>query len=174
MSAMGRSRSRQLWVESGHLPGPLRSGYHRWVPFRRPIALALLLLAGCDRLYGVQSRATFTDSVDIACVGSTLASVPGVGTVTYGRSEDRSTEIIPKQRKVLTVMHVWLYGERGVSALQMNQTPDGWEFTNARLRMGIPVPPAEIARFVPLMRLVNETLANRCGLPVADLQPQPL
>ena len=141
---------------------------------RRLIVLASLLLAGCDRSYGVQSRATFTDPVNVTCVGSALASVPGVGTVTYRRNEDPSTEIYPKQRKVLTVIHLWLYGERGTSALQINQTPDGWEFTNSRLRMGSPVPQHEIDRFVPLMRLVNSAIANQCRLPVGDLRPQRL
>jgi hypothetical protein len=141
---------------------------------RRIAPVGALLLAGCDRSYGVQSRTTFTNDVNIACVGSALASVPGVGTVAYQRDEDRSTEISPKQRKVRTVIHLWLYGDGGASALQINQTPDGWEFTNARLRMGSPVPADEIARFVPLMRAVNRTVAEQCGLPVRDLQTQQL
>lgn len=114
------------------------------------------------------------DPVDVGCVGSALASVPGVGAITYHSDENRWTEILPKQRKVMTVIHLWLYGERGTSALQINQTPDGWEFTNARLRMGSPVPADEIAHFVPLMRLVNSTIAQKCRLPVGDLQTERL
>ena len=139
--------------------------------FRGVIPIAFLLIAGCDRLSGVASRAAFTGEVDIGCVESALGSVPGLGTVTYHRRESRSTEVYPKQREVLTVTHLWLYGERGKSSLQINQTPDGWEFTNTRVRMGSSLPEDEISRFVPLMLLVNKTLASHCRLPVGNLQP---
>jgi hypothetical protein len=137
-------------------------------------AVVLLLLAGCDRSYGVESRTSLKGPVDVGCVDLAIRSVAGAGKVDYRRSEDRSTEIYPKQRKVVTAIHLWLYGEGGSSTLQINQTPDAWEFTNARLRMGSPVPEDEIARFVRLMRIVNSTLADRCGLPVGSLRPQRL
>lgn len=142
------------------------------MPRNRTIALVLIFLAGCDRLYGVQTRTSFTKSVDVYCVGASLESVPNVGNVEYHRSESRATELLPKQREVRTISHVWLYGEGGKSVLQLNNTPDGWDFTNARLRMGGPIPRSELARFEPLMRSVNSTVAKRCKLPVTNIKLQ--
>jgi hypothetical protein len=138
------------------------------------IVVPALLVAGCDPFYGVESRATFPGPVDIRCVNAALASVPHVGRVTYQHSENRSREILPKQRKVVTVMHVWLYGEGGNDILQINQTPDGWDYRNARSRMGVAVPHDEMARFQPLMLKVNRTIQSRCGLPVGTLRPEPV
>jgi hypothetical protein len=133
-----------------------------------------LLLAGCDPFYGVESRATLPGPVDVRCVNAALASLPDVGRVTYQRRENRSTEILPKQRKVVTVMHVWLYGEGGGDILQINQTPDGWDYRNARSRMGVAVPHEEMARFKPVMLKVNGAIQLRCGLPVGNLKAEPV
>ena len=133
-----------------------------------------LLVAGCDPFYGVESRTIFRGPVDVGCVNAALASVPDAGRVTYQRSDERSTEILPRQRKVLTIMHVWFYGEGGSDMLQINQTPDGWDFRNSRSRMGVAVPHDEMVRFVPLMQKVNGVLQKRCGLPVATLKAQPV
>jgi hypothetical protein len=139
----------------------------------RPISLGfLLLLGGCDAIYGIQSRLALPAPVDVGCVHAALLAIPEAGPVSYERDEARSTEILPKQRKVLTVMHVWLYG--GGAILQMNETPDGWEFSNGRTRMGVEVPREELLRFVPLMQEANRSLQARCGLPVADLQAEPV
>ena len=142
------------------------------MPRNRTIALMLILLGGCDRLYGVQARTTFTKSVDVHCVGVAVESVPNVGNVEYHRSESRAIELLPKQREVRTISHVWLYGEGGKSILQLNNTPDGWDFTNARTRMGSPIPRSELARFEPLMRSVNSAVAERCRLPLANIKLQ--
>ena len=136
--------------------------------------LPALLITGCDQLYGVESRATLPGPVDVPCVNAALASVPDVGRVTYDRSQSDSTEILPKQRKVLTVAHDWLYGEGGADILEFIQGPDGWSFRNSRVRMGVTVPHDEIVRFVPLMQKVNRTIELRCGLPVARLTAQPV
>jgi hypothetical protein len=141
---------------------------------RLTIVLPVLLVAGCDRFYGVESRATLSGPIDVSCVNAALASVPDVGLVTYQRNEDRSTEILPKQRKVLTVAHDWLYGERGADILEIIQSPDGWSFRNSRSRMGVGVPHDEMVRFVPLMQTVNKAIQMRCGLPVANLKAEPV
>jgi hypothetical protein len=141
---------------------------------RVTIVVAALLVAGCDPFYGVESRAMLPGPVDVRCVNAALATVPHVGRVTYQRSENRSTEILPKQRKVVTVMHVWLYGEGGNDILQINQTPDGWDYRNARSRMGVAVPHNEMARFQPLMLKVNRAIQLRCGLPVGSLRAEPV
>jgi hypothetical protein len=129
-----------------------------------------LLLAGCDPLYGVESRATLNRPVDVKCVNGALASVPEAGPVTYQRVEELSTEIFPKQRKVLTVTHDWLYGEEGKDILEVIQGRDGWDFSNSRRRMGVAVPHDEMVRFVPLMEKVNRAIETRCRLPVANLK----
>ena len=147
----------------------LRSMLSRAVP-----AASFLLLAGCDAFYGAESRATLTGPVDIGCVNAALASVPGAGQTTYHREEDRSTELLPKHRKVLIVSHAWTYGEGGGDILQINQTPDGWEYRNARSRINVRVPREEIQRFLPLMRTVNRMLQSRCGLPVGSLSAEPV
>jgi hypothetical protein len=141
---------------------------------RLTIVLPALLVAGCDPFYGVESRATLSGPVDVRCVNAALASVPDVGRVTYERSESRSTEILPKQRKVLTVAHDWLYGEGGADILEIIQSPDGWSLRNSRSRMGVAVPHDEMARFVPLMQKVNQAIELRCGLPVAHLKAEPV
>jgi len=133
-----------------------------------------LFLAGCDPFYGVESRATLTGPVDVDCVNAALTNLPEASTVTYQRDESRSTQIFPKQRKVLTVMHVWLYGEGSNDILQINQTPDGWDYSNSRTRMGVAVPHAEMARFEPLMVKANRAIQSRCGLPVGDLKAEPV
>jgi hypothetical protein len=135
---------------------------------------AFLFLAGCDAFYGAESTATLTGPVDIGCVNAALASVPDAGPITYRRDEDRSTEILPKQRKVLTISHAWTYGEGGADILQIIQTPDGWEYRNARSRINVRVPHEEIERFLPLMRAVNGMIQSRCGLPVGDLTAEPV
>jgi hypothetical protein len=141
---------------------------------RLTVVFPALLVAGCDRFYGVESRATLSGSVDVPCVNAALASVPDVGRVTYERSENRSTEILPKQRKVLTIAHDWLYGEGGADILEVIQGPDGWSFRNSRSRMGVAVPHDEMVRFVPLMQKVNQAIQMRCGLPVAHLKAEPV
>jgi len=141
---------------------------------RITVVVSALLLAGCDPSYGVESRATLAGPVDVRCVNAALRSVPDVGRVTYQRSESRSTELLPKQRKVVTVMHVWLYGESGNDILQINQTPDGSDYRNARTRMGVAVPHYEMARFQQLMLKVNRAAELRCGLPVGNLKAQPV
>lgn len=141
---------------------------------RLTIAVSAFFVAGCDRFYGVESRATLAGPVDIRCVNAALASIPDVGDVTYQRSDESSTEILPKQRKVVTVMHVWAYGEDGNDILQINQTTDGWDFRNARSSMGVAVPNDELARFQPLMLKVNRAIQSRCGLPVGNLKSEPV
>lgn len=132
---------------------------------------ALLLLAsGCDKINGVESHVTLKGPVDVSCVNVAISDVSEAGSVIYQRHENSSTELLPKQRQVLTIMHSWAYGERGASILQINQTPDGWEYWNTRRRMGAPVPDEEIAQFLPLMRKVNRTIQRRCGLPVGALR----
>jgi len=141
---------------------------------RLTIVVAALLVSGCDPIYGVESRATLSGPVDVRCVNAALASVAVAGRVAYQRSENRSTEIFPRQREVVTVMHVWSYGEDGNVILQINQTPDGWDYRNARSRMGATVPDDEIARFQPLMLAVNRAIQSRCGLPVGNLKVERL
>jgi hypothetical protein len=75
---------------------------------------------------------------------------------------------------VLIVSHAWTYGEGGADILQINQTPDGWEYWNARSRINVRVPREEIRRFLPLMRTVNSVLQSRCGLAVANLPAEPV
>lgn len=141
----------------------------------RAVSIVLaFLLAACDASYGVDSHTALPGPVDVRCVNAALTSVADAGPVTYERRESRSTEIMPKQRNVLTVMHVWAYGEGGTDILQINQTPDGWDYRNARSRMGVVVPHEEMARFIPLMAKVNHVLQTRCGMPVADLKPNPV
>jgi hypothetical protein len=141
----------------------------------RPISLIIaLVLAGCDPFYGVESGTPLAGPVDVKCVNAAVVGVLDAGPVTYQRDENRSTEILPKQRQVLTVMHVWRYGERGSDVIQINETPDGWTFRNARSRMGVAVPHEEMTRFVPLMQKVNRAIQTRCGLPVANLGAQPV
>lgn len=139
---------------------------------RLTIVVAALLISGCDPIYGVESRAMLSGPVDVRCVNAALASVAGAGGVAYQRSESRSMEIFPKQREVVTVMHVWSYGEGGSDILQINQTPDGWIYRNARSRMGTAVPDDEIARFQPLMLAVNRAIQSDCGLPVGNLKAE--
>lgn len=134
----------------------------------------LILLAGCDPFYGVESGTTVKGPLDVQCISAALASVPETGHLTYQRSESHSTELLPKQRKVDTVMHVWAYGEHGTDVLQVNETPDGWEYRNARSRMGVAVPRDEMARFLPLMRKVNQAMQSRCGVPVSHLKAVPV
>jgi len=134
---------------------------------------ALVMLSACDRIYGVSSKTTLESPVSISCVSSALSSVTGSGPVDYVLSERNSVEILPKQRRVGTVMHVWLYGEGQLTVLQINQTPDGWDFTNTRSRMNEAVSQEEIARSIPLMREVNRAIQDRCGLPVANLSFDP-
>jgi len=141
---------------------------------RPTIVFSVLLIAGCDAFYGVESRTTLSGPVDVRCINGALASVPDTGAVTYQRSENGPTEIMPKQRKVLTVSHHWLYGEGGADILEIIQGPDGWSFRNSRSRMGVAVPHAEMARFVPLMQQVNEAIEMQCGLPVARLKAEPV
>jgi hypothetical protein len=129
-----------------------------------------VLLAGCDPVYGVESRATFHHPIDIACVNAALTSVPEASPVTYQHREDRSTEILPKQRKVLMVAHDWFYGEGGADILEVIQGPDEWNYRNSRSRMGVAVPHDEMVRFVPLMQKVNRAIEARCGLTVGNLQ----
>jgi hypothetical protein len=133
-----------------------------------------LLLAGCDPFYGVDSHTALPAPADVRCVNEALASIPEAGQVVYERSESRSTRIFPKPREALTVMHVWLYGEGGKDILQINQAPAGWDYRNARSRMGVAAPQEEMVRFLPLMQKVNRVIQARCGLPVANLKHEPV
>ena len=134
----------------------------------------VLLLAGCDPLYGVESRTRLDGPVDIHCVDAALASVPGVGRLRYELGESRSTRILPRRRTIVTVTHDWFYGEGGADIVSISHSPEGWEYGNARRRSGVPVPKAEIDRFQALMQRVNQAIQARCGLPVGDLKSEPL
>jgi hypothetical protein len=142
--------------------------------FRIAGGVLVLLLAGCDPFYGVESRTKLANPVDVRCVNAALAKVPEAGAITYQNSEDRSTELLPRRREVLTITHVWQYGEDGGDILQINQTSDGWDYRNSRSRMGVAVPHEEMVRFVPLMAKVNVVIQSRCGLPVANLRAEPV
>ncbi|GAA4013340.1 hypothetical protein GCM10022280_09480 [Sphingomonas swuensis] len=159
-------------MESRHLPPSGCGSYAPFIWLRLTTTFAVLLLVGCDRFYGVESRATLPAPVDVRCVNAALSGVEGVGSVQYWRTENRSTEILPRQRNSLIVAHAWLYGESGADVLEIMQGPDGWFFRNSRSRMGVAVPHDTMARFVPLMQKVNYALEMRCGLPVADLKAE--
>jgi hypothetical protein len=131
-----------------------------------------LLVAGCDSFYGVESRTTLHGQIDVACVNAALTSIPEAGSVRYQRTEEGSTEILPKPRNVTTVAHDWFYGDGGKDTLELIQHPDGWDFSNSRRSMGVPVPHEEMTGFVPLMQMVNRALQSRCGLPVGSLQAE--
>ena len=132
----------------------------------------VFFLAGCDPSYGVDSHTALAGPVDVRCVNAALANIVEAGRVTYERSESRSTEIMPTRRSVRTVMHVWTYGEGGKDILQINQTSDGWDYRNARSRLGVAVPHDEMVRFVPVVTKVNVVMQARCGLPVAGLKSE--
>jgi hypothetical protein len=136
-----------------------------------PVVFLLLLpLSACDRFYGVESRATLHGAVNITCVDAALHDLPEASHILYQRDQSHSTEILPKQREVQTIAHAWLYGEGQSNILEIIQTPDGWEYTNSRRRMGVSVPHEEMVRFLPLMRKVNQALQAHCGLPVGGLR----
>lgn len=132
----------------------------------------LLLLAGCDTLRGVSSRASLPEAVDVDCITATLSAIPEAGEVAYEQEVSRSTEILPRQRKIVTTMHVWRYGEGGRANLRIIENARGRRFENSRLQLGRPVPREEVARFTPLMRAVNRTIQAQCGVPVADLEAE--
>ncbi|PNU01655.1 hypothetical protein A8V01_27360 [Novosphingobium guangzhouense] len=133
-----------------------------------------LLLIGCDRLNGVQSHSSMRGPVEISCVNAALGSIPEAGHFVYQTDQHNSVEILPKQRKTRTITHVWTYGEARSYILQINQTADGWDYTNTLSRIGEAISQAEIDRFIPTMRKVNRAIQNKCGLQVADLQAQPI
>jgi hypothetical protein len=138
---------------------------YRLVPF-----LLLLSLGACDRLYGVESRATLHREVNVFCVNATLHDMPETGQILYQRNQYHSTEMLPKQREVQIITHHWLYGEGQGDILEIIQTTDGWEYTNSRRRMGVPVAHEEMRRFLPVMQKINRALQMRCGLPVGGLR----
>ncbi|WP_157222638.1 hypothetical protein [Novosphingobium sp. AP12] len=127
-------------------------------------------LSGCDRMYGVQSRTSLRDPVSIGCVKTALKTIPEAGKVTYEHEQHNYVELSPKQRNVRTTSHVWLYGEEQNSVLQINQNPDGWDYTNTHSSIGRAIPESEIRQFIPVMRKVNQAIQDECGLRVADLQ----
>ncbi|AOR80854.1 hypothetical protein [Novosphingobium resinovorum] len=129
----------------------------------------MVFLSGCDRLYGVQSRASLGGPVDISCINAAIHSVPDAARITYKTDWLDSVEILPKHRSVHTITHVWLYGEAQSSVLQIDQTPDGWDFVNSHSRIGEAIPQTEIDHFIPTMKKVNRAIQMRCGLQVADL-----
>lgn len=127
------------------------------------VVLLALLVAGCDRFYGVESRTRLPGPVDVRCVNAALASIPEAGRVTYQRDKRDDG-----------VAHDWLYGENGTDIVELIQHPDGWYFSNSRRRMGAAVPHEQMVRFVPLMQAVNRAIQTRCGLPVAELRAEPV
>jgi len=160
---MGRKPTRQEWVESCHLPWSGWAGYQNNMAGRVVIILLALLVAGCDRFYGVESRTRLRGPVDVRCVNAALATVPDVQRVTYQRNKLDDG-----------VAHHWLYGENGADIVELIQDSDGWDFSNSRRRMGVAVPHEQMVRFVPLMQAVNQALQARCGLPVAELRAEPV
>lgn len=161
-------------MDSRHLPPSGCGSYAPFIWLRLTTTFAVLLLVGCDRFYGVESRATLPAPVDVRCVNAALSGVEGVGSVQYRRTENRSTEILPRQRNSLIVVHEWFYGESNANILEVIRAPDGWSFRNSRSRMGVAVPHDEMARFVPLMQKVNHDIEMRCGLLVAHLKAEPV
>lgn len=134
----------------------------------------VFFLSGCDRMYGVQSHTSLRGPVSIGCIKAALESTPEAGRVTYEHAQHDSVELAPKQRNVRTITHVWLYGEARSFVLQINQNPDGWDYTNTYSRIGTAIPEAEIGQFIPVMRKVNQAIQDKCGIWVAGLEPEPI
>lgn len=148
----------------------LRLCYGKSMRFSSAGVGVLLLLAGCDTWRGVAIRTSLSEPVDVGCVTATLSTIPEAGEVAYEQSVSRSTELLPKQRKLVTTMHVWRYGKGGRANLRIIEDVRGRKFENSRLQLGRAVPREEVARLIPLMREVNRAIQTQCGVPVADLE----
>ena len=129
-------------------------------------SLAILLLSGCDPIYGVATMAELHQPPDIRCVDETLRTTAGIETVEHGRNQSSALELLPHYGEVTTTTDYWIYG--GGAILQINQNSQRIGYENGLLRLNHKVPEAQLNAYVPLMNLVNTRLETNCAIPLSS------
>lgn len=131
-----------------------------WIP-----AIALLV-AACDPISGVRTRANLTEKANLPCVDHTIRKIDGVGQVVHRVDRNESYQILPHRGKIISVINQWRYGPNQNAALQIADDGKERSYYNGMEKMGEPWPAAQLDAFMPLMKKVNEAIEENCGLPL--------
>lgn len=129
------------------------------------VALACSLTA-CDPISGVSTDAKLTRPVDLVCIDGALRTVAGAGTVEHRTDVSKSFQILPYRGQVVTVSDAWDYGGDRGGILHLTNDGQAITYSNGRMKMGNPLPKADLDAFVPLMDRVNIAIESKCGLPI--------
>lgn len=120
---------------------------------------ALLLLSGCDTIYGIGSQAELTAKPDIHCVDTALRRLPGVEVVHF---EPADPNLSPSEDRFDAI---WLYKTRGGEAqLQIHWDRQEKFYRNGDQIMGRQVPVSEMDAIEPSLRAVDTALFATCHL----------
>jgi hypothetical protein len=131
---------------------------------RRLAFAGLLLVSGCDPLYGVHRTAPLAAAPELICVERAIAQTDGVASVVYHARHEGKGLIHPTP---------WIYDfvwtgapGSGISgSLQLIKTYDGHiSYSNSRWQIGRPPPQSSIDATRPVMRAMERTVAARCGI----------
>ena len=133
------------------------------------LGVSALLLAACDLLYGLGTRADLPHPVDIGCVDRTMNAIPGIGPVEHVSDESESFQILPYRGRVKVFSDSWFYGGKSGGILQIINNGEHINYSNGRIRMRVPFPEAELDAFAPLMNRVNAAVEQSCGIPLRSV-----
>ncbi len=128
---------------------------------------ALLLLAGCDFVYGVRRYEDLPSLPDLACVEKVVRAAPGVRDVRY-RQDDGGRPVSLSGIEQPTKIYTFFYSGDAPKiwgALQLEQDYSGKvSFDQTHLTMNHLPDPVVIANTRPVMRHIELALSKECGL----------
>jgi hypothetical protein len=129
---------------------------------------SLLALPACDTVTAVNRSARLDAIPALDCVQAAIAATPGVAEVRRGKSRtgrELTTTGLHSQGTVDYFIYRGAEGSniRGVVQIE----PEGRRsvhFSQHLVRVNAEIPPAEIEASRPVMRRIEQELAQRCGL----------
>src|SRR5258708_32235188 len=128
----------------------------------------VLVLCGCDTLYGVDRRATLDSLPSLDCVRAVVSSTPGVATVRY--DEHPGGKLLTLSGlKPEEPYYSFLYRGADLShitgALEFHKDPNGAvQFSNSLQGINEIPTPEFVDASHPVMLEIERRLAERCGI----------
>jgi hypothetical protein len=133
---------------------------------RSAAALALLLLAGCERIF-VISEAEFS-KVDVACVDAAISGAAGVGRVDHRVETSQAPNSASAEGGATTQSHWWNLSSEEPASVHLAHDGRDWTFTSVAMQWGTAWTPVELEAFSPEMAVIHAALMRRCGLRIPN------
>jgi hypothetical protein len=130
---------------------------------------SLLILSGCDTLYGVSRTAKLERQPSLECVASVVSTTSGVTTVERKSYQGGVAVTLSGLKEPASIVNNFFYrGKEGsniVGALQILQDHEGKiTFTHSLMDINRKPPQIEVDASRPVMKRIEERLAAECGI----------